>query len=98
MSRRKLQRGAPRARSILLWSISGGGDRTASAKFATLPGPVSPGLPAVLLARRLFIMAAEHRVLAAFRTEEAARLALLPAISLNFEGGRKDFSSESIRF
>ena len=33
-------------------------------------------------------MAAERQVLAAFRTEEAAKLALLPAISLNFEGGR----------
>lgn len=59
-----------------------------SARFATLPPPVAPGLPTSLLARRPDIMAAERQVLAAFRTEEAARLALLPTISLALDGGR----------
>ena len=59
-----------------------------SARFATLPAPVAPGLPTSLLARRPDIMAAERQVLAAFRTEEAARLALLPTISLALDGGR----------
>jgi outer membrane protein, multidrug efflux system len=59
-----------------------------SAAFAPLPPPVAAGLPSSLLERRPDIMAAERQVLAAFRTEEAAKLALLPAISLNFEGGR----------
>jgi NodT family efflux transporter outer membrane factor (OMF) lipoprotein len=59
-----------------------------SAAFAPLPQPVAAGLPSSLLERRPDIMAAERQVLAAFRTEEAAKLALLPAISLNFEGGR----------
>jgi outer membrane protein TolC len=58
------------------------------AAFAPLPPPVGPGLPSSLLERRPDIMAAECQVLAAFRSEEAAKLALLPAISLNFEGGR----------
>ena len=59
-----------------------------SAKFATLPAPVAPGLPASLLTRRPDIIAAERRVLAAFRAKEAARLALLPTISLALDGGR----------
>lgn len=59
-----------------------------SAKFATLPGPVAPGLPASLLARRPDIVAAERRVLTAFRTKEAAQLALLPTLSLVLDGGR----------
>jgi outer membrane protein, multidrug efflux system len=56
--------------------------------FAALPPPVGPGLPSSLLERRPDIVAAEHQVLAAFRTEEAAKLALLPSFSLNLEGGR----------
>jgi outer membrane protein, multidrug efflux system len=59
-----------------------------SAAFAPLPPPVAAGLPSSLLERRPDIIAAERQVLAAFRSEEAAKLALLPAISLNFEGGR----------
>lgn len=59
-----------------------------SATFAPLPPPVGAGLPSSLLERRPDIMAAERQVLAAFRSEEAAKLALLPAISFNFEGGR----------
>ena len=56
--------------------------------FAPLPPPVTPGLPSSLLERRPDIVAAEHRVLAAFRTEEAAKLARLPNFSFNVEGGR----------
>ena len=59
-----------------------------SAAFAPLPPPVAAGLPSSLLERRPDIMAAERQVLAVFRTEEAAKLALLPSIWLNFEGGR----------
>ena len=56
--------------------------------FAPLPPPIASGLPSSLLERRPDIVAAEHQVLAAFRTKEAARLALLPNFSLNVEGGR----------
>jgi NodT family efflux transporter outer membrane factor (OMF) lipoprotein len=56
--------------------------------FVPLPPPVAPGLPSTLLERRPDIAAAEHQVLAAFRTAEAAKLALLPSFSLNLEGGR----------
>jgi outer membrane protein, multidrug efflux system len=56
--------------------------------FVPLPPPVAPGLPSALLERRPDISAAEHQVLAAFRTQEAAKLALLPSFSLNLEGGR----------
>ena len=55
--------------------------------FAPLPPTVAPGLPSSLLERRPDIVAAEHQVLAAFRTEQAAKL-LLPSFSLNLEGGR----------
>jgi outer membrane protein, multidrug efflux system len=56
--------------------------------FTPLPPPIAPGLPSSLLERRPDIVAAEHQVLAAFRTEEAAKLALLPNFSLDLEGGR----------
>src|SRR5208282_309797 len=56
--------------------------------FTPLPPPIAPGLPSFLLERRPDIVAAEHGVLAAFRTEEAAKLALLPNFSLDLEGGR----------
>jgi len=56
--------------------------------FTPLPPPVAPGLPSSLLERRPDVVAAEHLVLAAFRTQEAAKLALLPNFSLTLEGGR----------
>jgi outer membrane protein, multidrug efflux system len=56
--------------------------------FDPLPPPVAPGLPSSLLERRPDIVAAEHQVLAAFRTQEATKLALLPDFSLNLKGGR----------
>jgi multidrug efflux system outer membrane protein len=57
-------------------------------KFAPLPPPVRAGLPASLLERRPDLVAAERQVLAAFRLQESAKLALLPSISLTVEGGR----------
>ncbi len=56
--------------------------------FAPLPPPIAPGLPSSLLERRPDIVAAEHQVIGAFRSREAARLALWPNFSLNLEGGR----------
>jgi len=56
--------------------------------FAPLPPPIASGLPSALLDRRPDIIAAERRVLAAFRTQEAAKLALLPSFSFTLEGGR----------
>jgi len=46
------------------------------------------GVPSALLERRPDLLAAEREVLAAFRKEEAAQLALLPDISLSLAGGR----------
>jgi multidrug efflux system outer membrane protein len=56
--------------------------------FAPLPPPVAPGVPSSLLERRPDIAAAEHQVLAAFRAQQAAKLALLPNFSFDLEGGR----------
>ena len=56
--------------------------------FAVQPPPVSPGIPSSLLTRRPDMLAAEKKVIAAFRKEEAARLALYPSFSLNVVGGR----------
>jgi NodT family efflux transporter outer membrane factor (OMF) lipoprotein len=52
-----------------------------------LPPPVPAGLPSSLLGRRPDIVAAQARVLAAFRQQEAARLALLPSFALSGVGG-----------
>jgi len=56
--------------------------------FAPLPPPVQPGLPSSLLERRPDIVAAEQQVLAAFRAQEVAKLALLPTFTLNLDGGK----------
>jgi multidrug efflux system outer membrane protein len=56
--------------------------------FAPLPPPVASGIPSSLLERRPDILAAEHQVLASFRTTEAAKLALLPDFSFTLLGGR----------
>jgi len=56
--------------------------------FVPVPPPVAAGLPASLIERRPDILAAEQNVLQAFRSEEAARLALLPSFSLGIGGGR----------
>lgn len=56
--------------------------------YAPVPPPVRSGLPSLLLARRPDILAGERQVLAAFRREEAAKLAVLPSFTLGVEGGR----------
>lgn len=60
----------------------------ASASLLPLPPPAGTGFPASLLERRPDIVAAEREVIAAFRGQEAARLALLPDVSISFIGGR----------
>jgi outer membrane protein, multidrug efflux system len=62
----------------------------AAADFPPLPAPPATGVPAALLERRPDILAAEREVLAAFRQQEAARLALLPDFSISLVGGRID--------
>ena len=56
--------------------------------FTPTPPPVRAGLPAALLARRPDVLSAERQVLAAFRRQEAARLAFLPGFTLDLAGGR----------
>jgi NodT family efflux transporter outer membrane factor (OMF) lipoprotein len=53
-----------------------------------LPALVGAGVPSELLERRPDLIAAERDVMAAFRLEEAAELALLPAFSFSLVGGR----------
>ncbi|MCA0901892.1 TolC family protein [Microbulbifer agarilyticus] len=57
-------------------------------KYPPLLPPVSAGLPVTLLERRPDIIAAEYLVLAAFRKEESARLALLPDFSIELTAER----------
>jgi NodT family efflux transporter outer membrane factor (OMF) lipoprotein len=59
-----------------------------AAVFGPLPVPTGAGLPSALLERRADMVAAEHEVFAAFRQQEAAKLALLPSVSLSLTGGR----------
>jgi len=59
-----------------------------SESFIPIPPPVEAGLPASLTERRPDLVAAERQVLAAFRSLEATKLALLPDITLTVEGGR----------
>ena len=63
------------------------GELEVAEQFAPLPPSVAPGLPSSLLERRPDVSAAEHQVLASFRTEEAAKLALLPDFTFTLEGG-----------
>ncbi len=60
----------------------------AAVRFPALPPPSAAGVPAALLERRPDLVAAEQQVLAAFRQEESARLALLPGFSISLVGGR----------
>jgi NodT family efflux transporter outer membrane factor (OMF) lipoprotein len=60
----------------------------AASDFPPLPPPPSAGAPAALLEHRPDLMAAEQRVLSAFRREESARLALRPAFSISLTVGR----------
>ena len=58
--------------------------------YPNLPPTPATGVPATLLERRPDIVAAERRVLAAFREEEAAKLALRPDLSISLGAGRLD--------
>jgi NodT family efflux transporter outer membrane factor (OMF) lipoprotein len=78
---------ARRALEVLLGRYPSAELRVAEA-FAPLPPPIAAGLPSSLLERRPDIVSAERRVLAAFRAQEAAKLALLPSFSFTLEGGR----------
>ena len=60
----------------------------AATEFAPAPSLLRAGVPLSLLERRPDLLAAERQVLAAFRSHEAARLALLPSFMLGVEGGR----------
>ena len=55
--------------------------------FPPVPPPVPAGLPSALLERRPDLVAAERQVLAAFRVEEAAKLALWPSFAVSLDGG-----------
>ena len=59
-----------------------------AATYPALSAPSASNVPASLLERRPDIVAAEREVVAAFRREEAAKLALLPDFSISFVGGR----------
>jgi multidrug efflux system outer membrane protein len=59
-----------------------------ASSYPHLPPLVGAGVPARLLERRPDIVAAERTVLAAFRQQEAATLALLPDFSISVIGGR----------
>src|SRR5262245_15747071 len=78
---------ARRALEVLLGRYPAAELEVASA-YPRLPPPVGAGVPASLLQRRPDIVAAERAVLAAFRQQEAAELALWPDFSLSVVGGR----------
>jgi outer membrane protein TolC len=59
-----------------------------AAAYPPLPPLAATGVPSSLLERRPDLLAAEREVVAAFRREEAAQLALLPEFSLSLAGGR----------
>ncbi|HTJ92851.1 MAG TPA: efflux transporter outer membrane subunit [Pararobbsia sp.] len=54
--------------------------------------PVPAGLPSQMLARRPDIVAAEYRVLEAYKLTHSAKLAQLPTISLTGHGGTSSFA------
>jgi len=60
----------------------------AADSFVNLPPTPAVGIPSDLLSRRPDVAAQEQQVLAAFRSEEAARLAMLPSFSLNLTAGK----------
>jgi multidrug efflux system outer membrane protein len=66
------------------------GEIQVDAAFVPVPPALQAGLPGSLLERRPDLLAAERQVLVAFRSIEAAKLALLPDITLTAGGGRLD--------
>ncbi len=63
--------------------------------LAKLPGPVPVGMPLEMLERRPDLIAAEHRVAAAFNRVGEAKVARLPRITLN--GSLSAFSSDVLQ-
>jgi NodT family efflux transporter outer membrane factor (OMF) lipoprotein len=59
-----------------------------AAIYPALPPLAGTSVPSSLLERRPDLIAAEREVIAAFRRQEAAQLALLPSFSLSLTGGR----------
>lgn len=59
-----------------------------AAAIGPLPPQTSAGLPSAVLERRPDLIGAEREVVAAYRKQEAAELALLPDFSLRLAGGR----------
>lgn len=78
---------AQRALEVLLGRYPAA-ELAAASTFPVLPPPVAAGVPVSLLERRPDLAAAEQQVLAAFRQQEAAQLALLPDVSISLVGGR----------
>jgi multidrug efflux system outer membrane protein len=76
-----------RALEVLLGRYPGA-ELAVASSYPQLPPAVAAGAPISLLERRPDIVAAERAVLAAFRQQEAAQLALLPDFSLSLAAGR----------
>ena len=64
------------------------GSIQAGTLMAELPTVISSDTPVSILAMRPDVIAAEQRVISAFRLNEADRLALLPSFSLGLNAGR----------
>lgn len=86
-SARSAQASAKRGLETLLGRYPAAEIATAES-FRPLTPPPPADVPGSLLLRRPDLLAAEQRVLAAFRREEAAQLSLLPDFSLSLAGGR----------
>ena len=86
-SARAAQGDARRGLEVLLGRYPAAEIRTA-AQFQPLPPPPQLDVPGSMLLRRPDLLATEQQVLAAFRRQEAAELALLPGFSLSLAGGR----------
>lgn len=56
--------------------------------YPAVPQLVKSGLPSSLLENRPDLLAARRKIVQAFRSEEAAKLAFLPSFTLGIEGGR----------
>jgi multidrug efflux system outer membrane protein len=76
-----------RALEVLLGRYPAAEIETATT-YPPLPPSTGTDVPASLLTRRPDIIAAQQRVIAAFRLEESAKLALLPDFSISLVGER----------
>lgn len=84
---RAAQASAKRGLETLLGRYPSAEIATADA-FRALAPPPAADVPGAMLLRRPDLLAAEQRVLATFRRQEAAELSLLPDFSLSLAGGR----------